>query len=204
MSSGYQKMLALPAETENSIQTELIEKNEIKPSKKKTHPFIDKLSRIMKIFLKLANIKGYDLIGRVRNQNGDFVNDSDIISLINHSLTHGKLLYGQNEFIKLLFEAKIEPELIINENIKSKLLDLYTDKNEDIIENPPVSANIEEMSVNDIDENPQINKAQKRKIDSADGKIINEEIENKQPKKKKKKINWESNNSDDENWDLND
>ena len=200
MSSGYQKMMALPAETENSIQTQIVEKNEIQTSKKKNNSFIDKLSRIMKIFLKLANIKGYDIIGRVRNGNGDFVNDSDIIALINHSLTHGKLLLGQNEFINLLFEAKIEPELIINENIKSKLLNLYTDKNENNIENLPVTNNVEETSV---DENPPVIKNRKRKIDSSDDQVLSEEIENKKPKNKKRKINWETNNSDDENWDLN-
>ena len=74
----------------------------------------------MKILLKLAKINGYDLVGRVRNKNGSFINDSDLLDLINDAMSHGKLLLGQSEFINLLYEANVEPDLIINENIKAK------------------------------------------------------------------------------------
>ena len=80
----------------------------------------------MKILLKLAKINGYDLVGRVRNKNGSFINNSDLLDLINDAMSHGKLLLGQIEFINLLYEANVEPDLIINENIKAKVLNLYS------------------------------------------------------------------------------
>ncbi len=47
-----------------------------------------------------------------------FFNDSDLIALINHAMSHGKLLSAQSQLIRLLHEAKIKLELIINEKIK--------------------------------------------------------------------------------------
>ena len=209
MYSGYQKMLAMPAETENSFQSEEIEKNEIKVSspKKKLNSIIDKLTRIMKMFLKLANIKGYDLIGRVRDSKGNFIKDSDIIALINHSLTHGKLLLGQNEFIHLLFEANIEPELIINENIKSKLTNLYSNKTEDSNENLSVPTVIDENkdeSTPTVENSKPIKKAKKRKVADLNGELQNREIEEeKNSGNKKRKLSWEKIDSEDENWEMN-
>ena len=199
-------MLAVPAESENTFHSEEIEKNEIKTNspKKKMNLFIDKLTRIMKIFLKLANIKGYDIIGRVRNSKGDFVQDSDIISLINHSLTHGKLLLGQNEFINLLFEANIEPDLIINENIKSKLLNLYSNKTDDSNENSSVPIIIDENKDESTTEiSKPIKKSRKRKVD-----VMNEESKIEEEKEdisgnKKRKLTWEKIDSEEDDWEIN-
>ena len=210
MSSGYQKMLAMPADSENSFKSEEIEVKSNSP-KKKVNVFFDKITRIMKIFLRLANIKGYDLIGRVRDSNGNFMKDSDIISLISHSLTHGKLLLGQNEFINLLYEAKIEPELIINENVKSRLLNLYSDKNTDSIENSSVTVINEDKKDDEIRDNKSVKKKSlKRKIDrSAEDNISNAEevgeanVEVIQPSRKKPKVNWDINNSDEKKWEFN-
>ena len=68
----------------------------------------------------------------MRNLNGEYINDSNVISLINHAMSHRKLLIAQNEFVQLLYEAQIEPELIYNENIKAKLVNLYSNINTDV------------------------------------------------------------------------
>jgi hypothetical protein len=130
----------MPMESENNdenieVSTDVMNSNTVSTKNqrakvKRINTFLDKLNRIMKIFLKLANIRAYDVIGRVRDRKGNYINDSDIIALINHAMSHGKLLLAQNEFIRLLHEAKIEPELIINENIKAKLLNLYSNKSD--------------------------------------------------------------------------
>jgi hypothetical protein len=142
--SGFQKMIAMPMESENNDEnieesTDIMNSNTVSTKNqrakvKRINTFLDKLNKIMKIFLKLANIRAYDVIGRVRDRKGNYINDSDIIALINHAMSHGKLLLAQNEFIRLLHEAKIEPELIINENIKAKLLNLYSNKSESLDE----------------------------------------------------------------------
>jgi len=164
---SVKKMVAMPAELENiesntvtvnenvlENNTPISENNAIPRTKNEKRPKriisqTNKIINIMKILLKLAKIDGYDIIGRIRNNNGDFVKDSDLITLINHSMTNGRLLLGESEFIRLLHEAKVEPELIINENVKVKLLNLYNGK-----------ANI-------VDEDDSTNKVTKSKIHSA-------------------------------------
>ena len=134
MNSDISKMVAIPADMETSIGNNLTEESEIlnnsivKKTRTQRRGFANTLEkiRIMKILLKLAKINGYDLVGRVRNKNGSFINDSDLLDLINDAMSHGKLLIGQSEFINLLYEANVEPDLIINENIKAKLLNLYS------------------------------------------------------------------------------
>lgn len=97
--------------------------------KNKINKPIDKTKRLFKIALKLALINGYDPDFKLIDINGNLVANSDIELLINHSLSHGKLLIGELEFIQLLHKANIGPELIINENIKEKLRTLNLQQN---------------------------------------------------------------------------
>jgi hypothetical protein len=90
----------------------------------RNRPF-EKLSKILKIVLKLADVKGYDVIGRVKSRDGNYVNNSSLIDLILYAMSYGKALTGEKEFIDLLHDANITPELIVNENVKQKLLMLY-------------------------------------------------------------------------------
>jgi hypothetical protein len=148
-SKKIHKMVAMPAEEENNLENIVSEKNvdetnnggisfsesnenlissvsKVK-SQRKRETFNDKFTKIMKIILKLAKIDGYDVLGRVRNKKGEFI-DSSIISLMNNAMTHGKLLLGQNEFISLLKEANVEPDLIYNENVRAKLINIQTNQ----------------------------------------------------------------------------
>jgi hypothetical protein len=92
---------------------------------KKRNAHFDKLTRLLKIILKLANIEGYNQEGKIKTPSGDYLMHSDIVSLLNHAMTVGRVLIGEQEFIKLLYKAQIEPDLIVNENVKSKLSNLY-------------------------------------------------------------------------------
>jgi len=92
-----------------------------KKSKKAILPFTERLLRILKIVLKIAKIGGYDENGRVRRKDGNFIDKSNVSTLLNHAMTQGKVLHGEAEFIELLQEAKIDPNLIVNENLRSKL-----------------------------------------------------------------------------------
>jgi hypothetical protein len=156
----------------------------------------------MKILLKLAKIDGYDIIGRIRNKNGDFLKGSDLITLINHSMTNGKLLLGESEFIRLLHEAKVEPELIINENVKVKLLNIYNKKaytiDEDVSANVTKSQTQSESQNNDDDHDGQVANQRKilkrKRMRSNYDKKLDDEIQEKTPVKKRKM--WETIESD--------
>lgn len=52
-----------------------------------------------------------------------FFPQTNIELLVNHALTHQKYLVGEDAFIRLLIKAGVDPEMIINENIKQKLID---------------------------------------------------------------------------------
>jgi hypothetical protein len=92
--------------------------------KKKIEKIPDKFSRMLKIALKLALEKGYDFEGHIVDLSGNPILKSDIVLLLNYVLSPGKVLIGEAEFIHLLHKAKVDPELITNENVKLKLINL--------------------------------------------------------------------------------
>jgi hypothetical protein len=213
-SKKVHKMVAMPAEAENNLENIVSEENidesnneaisfsesnenfdsgvsKVK-SQRKRENFNDKFKKIMKIILKLAKINGYDVLGRVRNKKGEFV-DSSIISLINNAMTHGKLLLGQNEFISLLKEANVEPDLIYNENVRAKLINIQTNQTSDYTNSDLSSSPIKKI------DNFKINTANKSRILKRKRMRNDEDLENLiedeiQPSKKRK-IQWETLNS---------
>ena len=82
----------------------------------------DKIHRFIKIILKLARHVGYDNDLRIKLKNGKYLEKSNIVDLLTHAMSVGKVLYGENEFIELLADSDVDPELIINENVRSKLI----------------------------------------------------------------------------------
>lgn len=81
----------------------------------------DKILRSIKIALKLALINCYDDKGRLLNENGKIVENSDLGYLLNYAMTPGRVLNGEQEFIDALYKANVDPELLINDNVRSKL-----------------------------------------------------------------------------------
>jgi hypothetical protein len=213
-SKKIHKMVAMPAEEENNLENIVSEKNvdetnnggisfsesnenlissvsKVK-SQRKRETFNDKFTKIMKIILKLAKIDGYDVLGRVRNKKGEFI-DSSIISLMNNAMTHGKLLLGQNEFISLLKEANVEPDLIYNENVRAKLINIQTNQTLDY-----TNSDLSISPIKKIDDF-KINTANKRRILKRKRMRNDEDLENLiedefQPSKKRK-TQWETLNS---------
>src|SRR5882672_1023893 len=90
----------------------------------RSNPF-EKLIKQLKIILKLARIDAYNLDGQIKGADGQYMSRSDIIHLLQHSMTPGKLLIGEDEFVDLLHKANVEIDLIVNENVRSRLRQLY-------------------------------------------------------------------------------
>src|SRR5258708_16916903 len=105
--------------------------------KPKSHPMLEKLINQLKIVLKLARVNAYDANFRITNENGIFIENSNIINLLQNVTTPAKALIGQDAFVTLLHKAGVEPDLISNENIKIKLIKLYETQSMPIIEKPP-------------------------------------------------------------------
>ena len=81
-----------------------------------------KVPMIMRTVFNLALINGYDKQMRIRNSKGEFVPNSNLMDLLNHAMSVGKKLENINEFIDLLAEAEVDPEWIINENVRQMLV----------------------------------------------------------------------------------
>ena len=116
----------------DNTASEGILSSEIEPKVDKIKTKIyDKIHRFIKIILKLARNVGYDDDLRIKLKNGKYLDKSNIIDLLTHAMSVGKVLYGENEFIELLSDNRIDPDLIINENVKLKLIQY----NKKLIEN---------------------------------------------------------------------
>lgn len=113
--------------TTATVATQTGRKTKSSPQQNQMKMF-EKFSRILKIVLKLAKVDRYNENGLVRDDNGNFVAQSDMVRLLNKSMSHEKLLIGKQEYIKRLHEAKVDPEIIVNDDIRGQLLRLYRDK----------------------------------------------------------------------------
>ena len=122
-------------------------------------PVFDKLLRILRIILKLASNKSYSDDGHLI-WNNQVVPNTNITILINHAMTAGRLINGEDEFIKILHEANINPEDIINPNIQRKLSLKYSNTlstpqenlHDDSIITETINDNDVELNYNDIND----------------------------------------------------
>lgn len=87
----------------------------------------DKIHRFIRIILKIAQSDGYDDSLRIKTRDGNFLEKTNIVDLLTHAMSIGKVLHGEEEFIALMAKANVDPDLILNENVKSKLLQ-YTNQ----------------------------------------------------------------------------
>jgi hypothetical protein len=133
-----QKMVLSPYETEgppvllpstdSSVQytSEIPTQTAPQPVKRiRLHQSIERFKNQVRILLKLGKIDPVDNNLRIKNENGVFIENSNIINLLHYATQDAKGLVGQEAFIMLLFKAGVEPELILNQDIKSKLFKLY-------------------------------------------------------------------------------
>ena len=81
-----------------------------------------KVPMIIRTVFNLALVNGYDKNMRIRNRNGEFINNSNLLDLLNHAMSVGKNLHASNEFVELLAEADVNPDWIINDQIKQMLI----------------------------------------------------------------------------------
>lgn len=111
---------------------------EIKKDKIKMKIY-DKVHRFIKIIMRLAKNSGYDDDLHIKLRSGKYLERSNIVDLLTHAMSAGKVLYGENEFIDLLHFSGVDPDLIINDNVRIKLMQLHNSKKADTIPRVPVT-----------------------------------------------------------------
>lgn len=73
------------------------------------------------IIIKLCAIKAYDGARRILSASGDPVLGSDIILLLDEALSPRRALVGMKEFVDALARARVEPNSILNDNVRLAL-----------------------------------------------------------------------------------
>lgn len=76
---------------------------------------------IIKIFLRLAQIGGYNENGNIKISNDKFLPNTDVGALVEYAMTRGVASAGLQQFVKLLQEAGITEEMVVNDNVKFML-----------------------------------------------------------------------------------
>ena len=82
---------------------------------------IDKITRIIKIALKLAKNDAFDDDLHIKNESGDYNRNSNVAQLLNITQTRIRNIAGMSELIRHMHLAKIDPSYIINEFVRSRL-----------------------------------------------------------------------------------
>lgn len=89
---------------------------------------LEKINKFVKVILMLARNFGYNEDFNIKLNNGKFLDRTNVIDLLDNAMSVGKVLYGESEFIELLFKSGVTPDMIINENIRYKLMKAYNNK----------------------------------------------------------------------------
>jgi hypothetical protein len=176
--SNYQIGGGEPA---NSAFNTLISTVEPKKDKIKSKIY-DKVHKLLKIIMKLARHVGYDDDLKIKLKNGKYLEKSNIVDLLTHAMSMGKVLYGESEFIDLLHSAGVNPDLIINENVKNKLISKYNRREITEDKEEPMDVSVDRkktalkrtMPVDDVDDVDDHSSEAKRKKINED---LNEEID---------------------------
>ena len=151
---------------EKHVHVPYIEKRKIKKSSPRMK-HVEKFNKIINICLDLARVSAYDASGRIKSRNGKFVENSNVTLLLEHAMSPGKLLIGEQEFLEMLANANVNPDLILNENVKAKLKSLRT-----TYKTPNVEP---EVFIRKVEHRPE-NFSRKRKLEEEE---VEEDIPNK-------------------------
>ena len=93
-----------------------------KPKPKRIERDLDKMQKLLNIVLKIALRNGYNEEFTINDRFGNPISDTDIAALLNNALSHEKILVGEKDFIRLLYESNVNPYCIVNETVRAKLL----------------------------------------------------------------------------------
>jgi hypothetical protein len=139
------KMVLVPAESQTGGAEEPIVEPEPEQNpmdidmKKRIERNPQKIQRLLKIILKIALNNSYTDNLEIRDIDGNPITDSNISDLLNSAISNQKVLIGEKDFIRLLFESNVDPKLIINENMRNQLINYKPKKPKP----PPVQPTID-------------------------------------------------------------
>lgn len=85
----------------------------------------DRQQKLLHIVLKLAAYGGYDEDGKIKTRHGEVM---DIVPLLLYSSSPGRSVKGMADFVELLYNAGVSPDLVINVNVRDMLSDMFASR----------------------------------------------------------------------------
>ena len=92
--------------------------------------------KLLTMILKLALHGGYDENGMIACANGD---TTDIVPLIMYASSPGRNVTGMTDFVNLLYDAGVEPDLVINTSVRELLHKRIRDEKRRVVSKPPLT-----------------------------------------------------------------
>ena len=86
---------------------------------------VDRQRKLLMVILQLAKNNLYTDELKIKLKDGSLLEANQFINLLNYALSPGKALAGVNDFVEVLHQAKVTPEMLINENVKLLLRNIY-------------------------------------------------------------------------------
>ena len=81
-------------------------------------------ANLIKLALYLANVKAFDHEFHIKQENGSFNLDSNLVKLLNFTQTRVRSQYGIDDLVRHMAAANVDPNLIINEMVRQRLIEL--------------------------------------------------------------------------------
>ncbi|KAI1289513.1 hypothetical protein HDE_08677 [Halotydeus destructor] len=170
---------------------------------------IERQRKLLRIILKLAAVNGYNDLDHIQLEDGSFLKGSDVVPLLMHALSPGKVVVGLKEFVDLLYRANVTPDLVTNENVKAMLSKLYnTQPGSRVVVKQIQTAPKEPMDEyegdTEIDDEPEPPRAMKRRRNERDESDYVTPRNRPILKAKRRKLNGIEGHWDDRDSDLDD
>lgn len=117
------KMILLPSEIYETQQIGSAEQqpNQELPASEQPFRYLNKIYKLLNIVLKIALKGGYNEDFRINDSEGNPIVNTNIAKLIQAAVSPDKLIVGEKDFVRLLYEANVDPNWIVNQRLRHML-----------------------------------------------------------------------------------
>ena len=85
----------------------------------------DLLRRAIKLTLLLCRVQAFNENFEIKGRNGEYLKNTNIVEFLLDALSKAEPPAGRKDFLQLLYEAKVDPEIIVNADLRNQLESLY-------------------------------------------------------------------------------
>jgi hypothetical protein len=83
---------------------------------------MNKIYKLLSIVLKIALKNGYNDDYRINDAEGNPIVKTNVAKLVQYAISPDKAIVGENDFVRLLYDSNVDPNWIVNQRLRNKLL----------------------------------------------------------------------------------